>query len=48
MGLVIKVANDSIIKLNDKIETDDGTFTVKKIQFSTNPSDFDNVSLIVE
>ena len=46
-GLVINVKNDRTFKVNDIIETEEGTYKINKIMFSSRPHDDDSVNLAV-
>lgn len=48
MGLILKVKNDRLFKVNDNIETEEGEFKIKQIKFSSNPDEFGYVNLIVK
>lgn len=47
MGLILKVENDRVFKVNDTIETDEGIYTIKRIAFSSKPESANYVNLIV-
>ena len=47
MGLILKVKNDRLFKVNDVIETDEGKYKIKGVTFSSKPDENEYVNLIV-